>query len=185
MHIVVGDTALHPGKDLAVSPHILLYGLTRRNKSAGAPFFRLGRLCSHLSDCSGRALPATLLPALQLGSVRTFLPCFLAKTRAITWYGHFNNTTNYTKKQTPHCEGFAFTATLFCLCFLWFLCLFMCVSSFCHKFLLFKSIKQSRKHSPHTRAPSTLVSYPRVHNSWFLRNQFQGISSSSLRISLL
>jgi len=96
MHIVVGGTALHPGKDLAVSlspfdEHI----------PEGTLAFRHRRHCSHLWNYFRRALPATLLPPPILfpniprglfhsqekiyilyhletklvgGSVRTFLP---------------------------------------------------------------------------------------------------------------
>ncbi len=52
-------TALHPSKDLAVSPLVLPRGLIRFK--ADASFFRQKRLCSHLAPCGGRELPATLL----------------------------------------------------------------------------------------------------------------------------
>jgi len=55
------DTTLHSSKDLAVSPPALPPGLAPSNDGA-AVAFASGRLCSHLADCSGRALPATLLP---------------------------------------------------------------------------------------------------------------------------
>lgn len=68
-------TALHRGKDLAVSA-------LRRHRDAlreSTYPFGISRFCSHLVDCSRRALPATLLRAKR-ASVRTFLClliCFL------------------------------------------------------------------------------------------------------------
>lgn len=53
------DTALHPSKDLAVSPLVLPRGLIRFK--ADASFFRPKRLCSHLAPCGGWGLPTTLL----------------------------------------------------------------------------------------------------------------------------
>lgn len=49
------DTALHWGKDFAVSPPYR-YEANLRRDSLG---FRLGRHCSHLLDYSRRGLPAT------------------------------------------------------------------------------------------------------------------------------
>ena len=57
--LLAEDTALHPSKDLAVSPPTLPWGLIRFK--ADASFFRPKRLCSHLAPCGGRGLPATLL----------------------------------------------------------------------------------------------------------------------------
>ena len=79
-----GDSALHSGKDLAVSfPGLLReLGPHRSSRSfAGRPLaFARGRFCSHLACCHGRSLTCTLLPTLQakLASVRTFLPKTLA-----------------------------------------------------------------------------------------------------------
>ena len=65
-------TALHRSKGLAVALPILLSGFIRPEPDAA--FFRLRRHCSHLVDCSRRALPATRLPEVNRGDVRTFLP---------------------------------------------------------------------------------------------------------------
>src|SRR3989344_5351585 len=69
------DSALHPGKDFAVSPPMSPSGLIPTWLSGG--FFPFGkkRLCSHLLDCSIRAFPATFYfsnLASEKG-VRTFL----------------------------------------------------------------------------------------------------------------
>ena len=59
-----GSTALHEGKDLAVS--LSGHPETRLQISfqipQTLPAFRRKRLCSHLAPCGGRALPATRLP---------------------------------------------------------------------------------------------------------------------------
>ena len=58
-------TALHGGKDLAVSPTPVARRARLQSLSASETllFFREKRLCSHLLDCSRRGLPATLLPS--------------------------------------------------------------------------------------------------------------------------
>ena len=74
------NTALHAGKDLAVSPPTSPPGLIRK---ADASAFRLGRLCSHLSrHVERRALPATVLRMKSCGRVRTFLSFANAKERS-------------------------------------------------------------------------------------------------------
>jgi hypothetical protein len=59
------DTALHPGKDFAVSlsrcRELHPDGDDISTVADGASAFRLGRHCSHLCPCGRRALPATLL----------------------------------------------------------------------------------------------------------------------------
>lgn len=50
-------TALHSGKDLAVSPHTFPHKLLPKESL----FFRSGRLCSHLVGCPRWELPTTLL----------------------------------------------------------------------------------------------------------------------------
>src|SRR3989344_5527714 len=71
---ISADTALHPGKDFAVSLRVLPRGLA----PLGAPSsFEERRLCSHLSRLGrGRALPATLLPARNTGECSDFPPAF-------------------------------------------------------------------------------------------------------------
>jgi len=66
------STALHPGKDFAVSPQPFDWIIPE-----GTLAFRHWRHCSHLYSYLRRALPATLLrPRLRsAASVRTFLPC--------------------------------------------------------------------------------------------------------------
>src|SRR4051812_34156293 len=63
------DTALHRSKDLAVSLWLYNYGQTYPTYScehAGQlKLFNFNRLCSHLVDCSRRALPATLLLSFE------------------------------------------------------------------------------------------------------------------------
>ena len=51
------------------------------------PCFRLGRFCSHLSDYSGRALPATLLPDFNIREMFGLSSPFAEAKRAITRYG--------------------------------------------------------------------------------------------------
>lgn len=71
------STALHPGKDLAVSfPFFYLYnGTGPTSLRLGPPFFfKNERFCSHLYPRGRRALPATLLSDLHRRSVPTFLP---------------------------------------------------------------------------------------------------------------
>ncbi len=72
------DTALHVGKDFAVSPFASLRTLRPQTYTKIIPLlepsaFRPWRHCSHLLDCSRRALPATILPRFLSGRVRTFL----------------------------------------------------------------------------------------------------------------
>lgn len=72
------STALHPGKDLVVALPTLLWELARAAfRRRGRPLsLEKRRLCSHLLDYSGRALPATLLlfRFRKKAGVRTFLP---------------------------------------------------------------------------------------------------------------
>ena len=55
------DTALHSGKDLAVSLSMFPSRFTLSIKKSGASFFRQKRHCSHLYSYLRRALPATFL----------------------------------------------------------------------------------------------------------------------------
>lgn len=87
-------TALHTGKDLAVSPHIFLYELLPKELLC----FRSGRLCSHLATYVGRALPATLLQTMVACVCSDFPPSsrgvLTTRYRAIDRYTRVRNS-NY------------------------------------------------------------------------------------------
>ncbi len=123
--VLAYSTALHSSKDLAVSPPVLPQGLTPK----GSLHFRSGRLCSHLWDCSRRALPATLLSSLRSRSVRTFLPCLRRSNYLI---GVINYTTFYLQNQALKYPCFA---RIFCLK----LCLYFAVPFFGFFFSLWAS----------------------------------------------
>ncbi len=61
----IRGTALHAGKDFAVSPAHVTVAALPLIISREVLCFRSGRLCSHLSPYGGRGLPATLLLVTQ------------------------------------------------------------------------------------------------------------------------
>ncbi len=72
---------LHTSKDFAVSP--LFYNKIIPTLANWALAFRHQRHCSHLSDCSGRGLPATLSPDFSKDVCSDFPHCPL-RDNAIT-----------------------------------------------------------------------------------------------------
>lgn len=86
-HSPIWGTALHRGKDFAVSPFVLLQKLSLQGCRL-LRFFRLERLCSHLLRCRRRALPATIPIRPKADSLCSDFPlrsvCSIASTERDT-----------------------------------------------------------------------------------------------------
>ncbi len=81
---ISSGTALHPGKDLAVSP-LLSYPYSRVEPSTlgsgSSDFCKSDRHCSHLYSYLRRALPATLLSDSKSEGCPDFPPCVSLKCK--------------------------------------------------------------------------------------------------------
>lgn len=142
MHIVVGGTALHPGKDFAVSLCMLPCGiiqLPERSWMLSAFARSVTARTSEITFDGRYPLPFSLVftrgvfglssPNPQRNSERS--PDMGLMT--ITLFRKF---TRHQHRKTPKANAWGFCGKALFLFLLWLLFFFMCVSSFCHGFYI-------------------------------------------------